>query len=72
MGASDKRGTITAEIGVINYHANHMITGRCYLVMNYEGETYVGALNFDNQSLCMHVCKILNYHVEKPIREIGD
>ena len=65
--------TIKGEIGVLLYvHSNPLSCNRCYLVMDYEHDTYVGTLLFSDQAFCNQVCRLLNFHLNKSIKEIGD
>ena len=65
--------TVKGEVGVLAYaHANPNVSGKCYLVMEYEDETYVGTLTFESQAFCRKVSDFLNQHPKKPIKEIGD
>ena len=65
--------TVRGEVGVLAYaHSNPNVSGKCYLVMEYEGETYVGTLIFESHALCRKVSDLINRHLKKPIKEIGD
>ena len=69
----DSVKTVRGEVGVLNYvHANFRISGKCYLVMDYEGETYVGTLIFESHAFCKQVCELLNHHLKWSIQAIGD
>jgi hypothetical protein len=70
-----KRGTktISGEVGVLTYvYSNTRVSNKCYLVIEYERENYVGALIFDNHPFCAQVALVLQSHVGRPIQEIGD
>jgi hypothetical protein len=65
--------TVSGEVGVLSYvHSNAKLSSRCYLVIDYEGETYVGTLLFDNHGFCEQVTNFLRLQVNRPIRDIGD
>jgi hypothetical protein len=65
--------TLQGEVGVLAYvHSNARISNRCYLVINYGGESYVGTLIFDNQTFCKQVIELLQTNLHRTIREIGD
>jgi hypothetical protein len=65
--------TVTGEVGVLTYvYSNARLSSRCFLVMDYEGETYVGTLIFGNQAFCEQVSDLLRSHLNKSIKEIGD
>jgi hypothetical protein len=45
---------------------------RFYLLIEYEGEEYLGTLFFDNQSACHQAYKLLSNHRGEPVRKIGE
>jgi hypothetical protein len=42
------------------------------LVIDYEGETYVGALIFESHAFCQQVTDLLWSQMNRSIKEIGD
>jgi hypothetical protein len=65
--------TVRGEVGVLTYvHSNPQVSDKCYLVMDYEGETYVGTLIFENHAFCTQVGDLLGLHLKRPIKDIGD
>ena len=65
--------TLRGEIGVLTYvHSNPQLSSKCYLIMEYEGETYVGTLIFGDKTFYNQICEVLRVHVRRPIQEIGD
>src|SRR6185503_10460911 len=65
--------TVVGEVGVLSYvHSNATLSSRCYLVMDYEDETYVGTLLFDDHAFCEQVGNFLRLHVNRSIKDIGD
>jgi hypothetical protein len=44
---------------------------RCFLIIDYDGNEYVGALLFDDKAFCQLVFKFLLAHCGESIREIG-
>jgi hypothetical protein len=71
-----KRGsvkTVRGEVGVLQYvHSNSKVSGKCYLVIDYQHETYVGTLIFESRAFCKQVVDLLNLHLKKTIQAIGD
>jgi hypothetical protein len=64
---------VTGEVGVLIFvHSNPSMPKKCFLVIDHGAEPYVGALIFDNQDFCKHVCGFLQNHLKRSIREIGD
>jgi hypothetical protein len=60
------------EVGRLKYvFANENISTKCFLVIEHDGESYVGALIFNDQALCKQITRILRAHVGRSIQEIG-
>jgi hypothetical protein len=65
--------TVAGEVGVLSYvHSNDGLASRCYLVMDHEGETYVGTLLFDDHAFCEQMINLLRLCVNRSIKDIGD
>ena len=65
--------TLKGEVGILtNAHCNPLSSNMCFLVINHEGESYVGSLMFDNHPFCKLVEQLLISHLNRPIKEIGD
>jgi len=65
--------TVRGEVGVLQYvHCNPQVSGKCYLIIDYAGETYVGTLVFENLAFCKRISDLLSLHLKKTILEIGD
>jgi hypothetical protein len=61
------------EIGILRSvllskldHAN-----RCFLLIFYEGSSYIGCLLFDDLAFCDQLVKLLQSYRNRPIAEIG-
>ena len=70
-----KEGTkrINGEVGVLRYvHSSDQASKKCYLVTEYDRDHYVGALLFDDSIFCSQVCALLQQHLGRSIKEIGD
>ena len=65
--------TVTGEVGVLIYvHSNPLMSSKCFLVVDHGGETYVGTLIFENRAFCKQVADILQGHLKRSVRDIGD
>jgi hypothetical protein len=66
--------TLKGEIGVLKYvYASSTVpVNKCYLVIEHEKETYIGALQFDDQSFCDQVSKLLKGQIGRSIQQVGD
>jgi hypothetical protein len=70
-GGEDKRPT--GEIGILRTTLLSKIqpANRCYLLISYEGASYMGCLLFDDDVFCDQVTKLLQRYCNRPIAEIG-
>ena len=60
------------EIGVLKQvNGDRRSTQRFYLVIEHEGERYVGALLFDDTAFGWFISKVLRSHIGWPIKNIG-
>ena len=65
--------TVLGEIGVLRcIYANDRIASKCYLVIDHEGQRYVGCLIFSDRSFANLVTRLLRTYVGRSIQEIGD
>jgi hypothetical protein len=61
------------EVGILTYvFSTNQLSKRCYLVIEYKGEHYVGALLFDDNVFCRQTCALLKRHLDRSVEEIGD
>jgi hypothetical protein len=68
-GADPSRG----EIGVLRYvHFSNSTHHKCYLVIEHEGEHFVGTLLFHDPALHDQIANLLRKHIGSSIREIGN
>jgi hypothetical protein len=74
QGARGPRPKIVKdEVGILQYvHAYEQLSSRCYLVIEQEGDLYVGALLFDDVAFCQQITRLLRQHIGRPIEEIGN
>lgn len=66
--------TLTGEVGVLTHigRSSRERNTRCYLHITYNDKPYVGSLGFDDAVFGSFVWKLLEKHIDEPIREIGD
>jgi hypothetical protein len=65
--------TVRSEVGVLTFvHAMPQVSTLCYLVMEYDGTTYVGSLIFDDHAFCKQIATLLRLNLKQPITVIGD
>jgi hypothetical protein len=64
---------LRGEVGVLRYiHLAAQQSKKCYLVIEHNGQHYVGALLFDDSAFCSQICTLLQQHLGRSIKEIGD
>jgi hypothetical protein len=61
------------EVGILRHALQHeKIPEKCFLVIDYEMERYVGSLGFDDVSFCAQIHDLLQNYCGRSIKEIGD
>jgi hypothetical protein len=64
---------LRGEVGVLRYvHLTAQESKKCYLVIEHNGQHYVGALLFDDSDFCSQICALLQQHLGRSVKEIGD
>lgn len=65
--------TIKGEVGVLRYvRSTDEPSKKCFLVIEYDGQYYVGSLLFDDSAICSKICAFLQLHLGRSIKDIGD
>jgi hypothetical protein len=68
-----KQKVIRDELWVLRHvRAYEESSTKCYLIIEYEGQRYIGALLFDNVAFCRQITALLQRHLGDSIQEIGD
>jgi len=68
-GKTDEIG----EIGILRQvNGDSQLCSRCFLVIEHEGQRYVGALLFSDVMFCSSIREILKNYIGRSIKEIGD
>jgi hypothetical protein len=61
------------EVGILRYtHSYEASSNKCFLVIEYEGEHYVGTLLFDDVTFARQITVLLRQYIGRSIEEIGD
>ena len=70
-GGEDKHPT--GEIGILRTTLLSKIqpANRCFLLISYEGSSYIGCLMFEDTGFCRHTAEVLRSRCNHPIAEIG-
>lgn len=69
------RGTtiLKGEVGVLRYiHLTAQQSQKCYLVIEHNGQHYVGGLLLDDSAFCSQICALLQQNIGRSIKEIGE
>ena len=53
-------------------HRNFETSNKLFLVIEYQSETYVGCLIFQDHSFCKQLSGFLRDHIGRSIKDIGD
>src|SRR5919108_4900153 len=64
---------LTGEVGVLKYvHSNPLMSNKCFLVINFDEDNYIGTLIFKDHAFCKQITELLREHVGRSITDIGD
>jgi hypothetical protein len=64
---------LSGEVGTLKQvNRDSRSARRCFLVIESDGERYVGALLFDDEIVCWLVSHVLRSHIGWSIRDLGD
>jgi hypothetical protein len=64
--------SLRGEIGTLTFVlANPEFSDRAFLVIEYQGQSYVGSLLFDDHDFCRQMTALLKLQLKRPITEIG-
>ena|ERR671914_213338 len=70
----DKYSEATGEVGVLKDVMLSRIEPceSCFLIIEHEGQEYVGTLLFEDSLFCREICRLLIEHCGEPIHQIGE
>lgn len=69
----ERHNILKGEIGVLISAYTASAEGSiCFLVMEYQSETYVGVLTLEDAAFCQRVSALLKENIGQPIAKIGD
>jgi hypothetical protein len=73
LTSKESAGTLRGEVGVLKYvHYNTIMSNKCFLVIDFQAESYIGSLIFKDHALCKQISRLLVDHIGRPIKDIGD
>jgi hypothetical protein len=65
--------TLTGEIGILKYvHSNSLMSNKCFLVIDFQEDAYIGSLIFKDHAFCGQISRLLQGQVGRSIKDIGD
>ena len=68
----EERITLRGEIGVLSSaYTTSNVAQICFLIIEHDSDTRVGALMLDDRSFCNAICSALKESVGRPIADIG-
>jgi hypothetical protein len=69
----DPRDKLRGEIGTLQHVLmNEDDDEVLFIVIEYQGRRYMGAMGFDNRAFCRQIYTLLQSHIGLSIKEIGD
>ena len=60
------------EIGRLKNILPNSNSDRCFLLIEHEGEGYIGCLFFEDAIFCSQIISIIKTHIGRTIKEVGD
>ena len=51
---------------------NDLFDNKCFLVIEYEGQKYMGCLTFDDPGFCRRIHSVLNLMIGRSLKDVGD
>ena len=65
--------TLMGEVGILKYvHSNSLMSNKCFLIIDFQDEAYIGSLIFKDHSFCDQISHLLRDHIGRSIKDIGD
>ena len=65
--------SVKGEVGILKkVSRNSVVPNLCFIQIEHNGDSYAGALVVDNGVFCEQLVAILQAHVGRTIKEIGD
>jgi hypothetical protein len=69
----DPRDKLRGEIGTLQHVLmNEDDDEVLFIVIEYQGRRYMGAMGFDSRAFCRQIYTLLQSHIGLSIKEIGD
>jgi hypothetical protein len=69
----EERDRPNGEVGTLELTITHeLFPHRLYLVMQFEGWRYMASVTFDDQAFCEQINALLEQHIGRSIKDIGD
>jgi len=69
----DARRKLRGEIGILKHVIEHdALPNKGFLVIEHEGERWMGCLLIEDRMFCEQTCDLLKTHLDRSIKEIGD
>ena len=65
--------SLRGEIGILRHVLRHdAMPNKCFLVIEHEGERWMGCLLVEDRAFCEQICDLLRTQLGRSIKEIGD
>jgi len=72
QGRSGKK-SLKGDLGILRrVDGDARFPNKCFLVMEYDNELYAASITFDDANFCSRFSDVLQSHIGRSIREIGD
>jgi hypothetical protein len=65
--------TVRGEVGTLQYvYASPDLSSKCFLVIDYQGQSYVGTLLMESHGAARTLARIFTSNLKRSIKDIGD
>ncbi len=69
----NKKDKPRGEVGILRQVLmNETFDTQCFLMIEYNGNQYMGCLNFSQAGFCKQICAILELMIGRSLTDIGD
>ena len=68
-----EKKTLKGEVGILKHVIREdQLPTKCFLVIEYGNEAYMGCVIFDDATFCEQIHDLLQHHHGRSMKEIGD
>jgi hypothetical protein len=70
---SGEYNCLAVELGTLSHALmNDLFDNKIFLMMEYKGNRYISAMQFDDSTFCYQICSLLKANTGRSLKEIGN